>query len=171
MFLHKYVHSNNPGTNSYHGICSELNIPSSEIVAAQRDIDETLKVGAQVVHQIESYRILRVGRPPILVSHTPTRAAAAGHDRGNGRCTVIQGRNGKRQAGLASFGYPAGSGVPPLGYPTDGGASGLPRRVPLGCRSVLCGEPSGKGQPHGGRHRITRPRTAPTKPLCAEPTG
>ena len=62
------VHSNDPGTNSYHGICSELNIPSSEIKAAQRNIDETLKVGAQVVHQIESYRILRVGRAPILVT-------------------------------------------------------------------------------------------------------
>ena len=38
------------------------------MIAAQRDIDEILKVGAQVVHQIESYRILRVGRAPILVT-------------------------------------------------------------------------------------------------------
>ena len=43
-------------------------VASSEIKAAQRDIDENLKVGAQVVHQIESYRILREGRAPILVT-------------------------------------------------------------------------------------------------------
>ena len=52
-----------------------------------------------------------------------------------------------------------------------GGCAACQRGRPLGFQSFLCGEPSGGGQPHGGRTRHIAAPTAPTKPLCAEPTG